>query len=74
MLETPMYRLILEVSTGAMITSLTQNQTLAGLLQAYRGWRAVWGNTGDTTHCSASKIPIFTGLDMFNVERLILLH
>jgi hypothetical protein len=49
MLSTTMYRLTLEVSTTAMITALTQNQTLAGLLQAYRGWRAVWGNTGDTT-------------------------
>jgi hypothetical protein len=49
MLSTTMYRLTLEVSTAAIIIALTQNQTLAGLLQAYRGWRAVWGNTGHTT-------------------------
>jgi hypothetical protein len=55
MLSTAMYRLTLEVSTAAMITALTQNQTLAGLLQAYRGWRAVWGNTGDTTGDSRYK-------------------
>jgi hypothetical protein len=61
MLSIAMYRLTLEVSTAAMITTLTQNQTLARLLQAYRGWRAVWGNTSDTTGDSRQEAATVDG-------------
>jgi hypothetical protein len=67
-----------QTNTGSVDISddynIDSKPNIGRVAASIQSWRAVWGNTGDTTHCSAGEIPIFTGLDMFIVERLVLLH